>query len=295
MKIKINVWLLAAFLLLPFTSCQNLADNNLSDEDVKDVTDIFNRETEASVVGMSLSETILGVGLADTIARVQDTTSAHTQGLPAGCRTVVSGLETDTDADGVPDDVTYQFSAVACARNLTFNRTRTLSGKVRLQDVNPTVKDGSYLETSTNFAFTEERNGNPSFSEIRNGTRKLTLLDTQRLTRENDIVTRLDLALLPDQKLVNQMRFDFTSSGGAVKLNQPLPAGTVQISGGIQAARGTAPLRGFTVTTESALQYDPTCTQQRITGGVVVLRFTLGAIRITFQPCGSSPTSTRIP
>jgi hypothetical protein len=286
--------ILTGALMLGLAACQNLSDSNLNDGDVRDVTDIFNRETEASVVGMSLSETVLGVGVSAPVARVQDTTSAHTQGLPAGCRTVISGSETDTDADGVPDDVTFQFSAVACARNLTFNRTRTLSGQVRLQDVNPNVKDGSYLETSTNFAFTEERNGNPSFSEIRNGTRKLTLLDAQRLTRENDVVTRLDRTLLPDQKLVNQMRFDFTSSGGAVKLNQPLPAGNIGISGGIQASRGVAPLRGFTVTTESALQYDPTCQEQRITGGVVVLRFTLGAIRIAFQPCGSVATGTRI-
>jgi hypothetical protein len=286
-----------------FIACQNLG-TNLSDDDVKDIRDVFNRETEASVVGMSLADTVLTVGFAAPVARVQSTNPATTQdssdklylqGLNPGCRTVIAGTESDTDKDGVPDDVTYQFDALKCERKLLFNRTRTLSGQVRLQDVNPAVRDSNYLETSSNFAFLETISGTPSFAEIRNGTRSLVTLNGLTLTRENNLTTRLERRFRADAELVNQMRLTFTSSGGAVAINQPLPQGTLELSGGVQSKQGNLPLRGFSVTTETALQYSPTCVSQRITGGVVVLRSTVGALRITFGACGSEPTAMIIP
>jgi hypothetical protein len=219
----------------------------------------------------------------------------YLQGLNPGCRTVIAGAETDTDKDGVPDDVTYRFDALKCARKLLFNRTRTLEGQVRLQDVNPAVRDGNYLETSSNFVFSEIYNDTPSFAEIRNGTRSLVTLNALSLTRENNLTTRLERRFRADAELVNQMRLTFTSSGGAVAINQPLPQGTIELSGGVQSKQGNLPLRGFTVTTETPLQYSPDCASQRITGGVVVLRSTGGAVRITFGACGSEPTAAIIP
>jgi hypothetical protein len=290
--------------LVGLMSCQNISSNNLNDDDATAVGDIFNRETEASVIGMSLSETVLIVDFAAPVARVQSTNPATTQdssgklylqGLNPGCRTVIAGAETDTDKDGVPDDVKFQFDPVKCERKLLFNRTRTLNGQVRLQDVNPSVRDGNYLETSSNFVFSESFNDAPSFAEIRNGTRGLVTLNGLTLTRENNLTTRLERRFRADAELVNQMRLTFTSSGGAVAINQPLPQGTIELSGGVQSKQGNLPLRGFSVTTEIPLQYSPDCASQRITGGVVVLRSTGGAVRITFSACGSEPTAAIIP
>jgi hypothetical protein len=286
-----------------FIACQNLG-TNLSDDDVMDIRDVFNRETEASVVGMSLADTVLTVGFAAPVVKVQsialpsaqDSSGVvYLQGLNPGCRTPIAGSETDTDKDGVPDDVTYQFDPVKCERKLLFSRTRTLGGQVRLQDVNPAVKDGNYLETSSNFVFSETYKDAPSFAEIRNGTRSLVTLNGLTLTRENNLTTRLERRFRADAELVNQMRFTFTSSGGAVAISQPLPPGMLEVSGSVQSKQGNFPSRGFSVTTETPLQYSPDCASQRITGGVVVLRSTAGAVRITFGACGSDPTAAIIP
>jgi hypothetical protein len=294
-------------LFLTFTACQNLLDNgDLTEEDVTDLRDIFNREAESSAVSMSLSETVLVVGVSSPITRVQtaspleprvSSASAFLQALPPGCRSVIAGSTTDSDDDGVPDDVTFLFDAVKCTRTYILfpNITRTLSGQVRLEDVTPQVKDGSYRETATNFTFSEEFKGNPSFSEIRNGTRSLVSLAGQSLTRDSNVTTVLERRFLADLRLVNQMRFVFTSSGGAVAINQPLPKGSLEVSGGVQSSRGINPLRLFSVTTESALQYDPDCNVQRLVGGAVVLRSNRGAVRLAFQACGTPPTATRVP
>ena len=215
--------------------------------------------------------------------------------LPAGCRTIIAGSESDTDSDGVPDDVTYQFDATNCKRTLSLARTRTLSGTVRLEDAKPAIADGSYVETSGNFAFSEEIRGNPSFTETRNGARRLIAKGAQSLTRDSNLTTTLERRFLPDQRLNNQMRFVFTSAGGAVGIGSPLPAGTLQVSGGVEFSSAAMPLRGFTVSTEAALQFSPTCAEQRIIGGAVLLRYARGAVRIAFGACGSPPTATRVP
>jgi hypothetical protein len=308
-KYSILIRLGLGCILVGLMSCQSIGGNNLNDDDATAIKDIFNRETEASVIGMSLSETVLIVDFAAPVVKAQSTDLRVTQdsrstdsgglvylqGLNPGCRTVSAGAETDTDKDGVPDDVTYRFDPLKCERKLLFNRTRTLSGQVRLQDVNPTVKDGNYLETSSNFSFLETISGTPSFAEVRNGTRSLVTLNTLSLTRENNLTTRLERRFRADAELVNQMRLTFTSSGGAVAINQPLPQGAIELSGGVQLKQGNLPLRGFSVTTETALQYSPDCASQRITGGVVVLRSTGGAVRIMFGACGSDPTASIVP
>jgi hypothetical protein len=280
------------------TACQN-TPNDLTDDDLNDTKDVFVRETEASVISMSLADTVLTVGFDAPEARVQTATLSSVSplgGLPAGCRTVIAGSLTDSDGDGVPDDVTFQFDPDKCRRSYVLfpNITRSLSGQVRLQDVTPQTKDGSYKETSTNFTFTEAFKGETTSSEVRNGTRSLVALSALSLTRDNDMNTTLERRFLADARLVNRMRFAFTSAGGAVAINQALPKGTLEVTGTVQAARNTNPLQSYTVTTESALQYDPDCNTQRLVGGAVVLRSSRGALRITFQACGSAPTAARI-
>lgn len=281
--------------LVTLAACQSNLDD-LNDDDTNNLKDIFGRETEASVVGLSLSETVLIIGdsVPDDLARVQST-DARVMALPAGCRTVVAGSETDADGDNVPDDVTYGFDAIKCKRTLLFGRTRTLSGTVQLEDAKPANADGSYIETSGNFAFSEEIKGIPSFTETRNGTRRLIAKGAASLTRDNSLTMTLERRFLPDQRLVNQMRFVFTSAGGAVAIGSPLPAGTLEVSGGVQFSNSGAPLRGFTITTEAPLQFSPTCAEQRITGGAVLLRYARGALRIAFGSCGSPPTASRVP
>jgi hypothetical protein len=289
--------------LLLCMSCSNLGDTDLDDNDIADLREVFSREAESSAVSMSLSETVLTVGFSAPELRVQtseprvSSASVFLQGLPPGCRAVIAGSTTDSDDDGVPDDVTFLFDAVKCTRTYILfpNITRTLSGQVRLEDVTPQVKDGSYRETATNFTFSEEFKGDPTFSEIRNGTRSLVSLSGSALSRDSNVTTMLERRLLRDVRLVNQMRFAFTSSGGTVAINQPLPKGALEVSGDVQYSKGNAPLRMFGVTTLSPLQYDPGCDAQRLVGGSVVLRSNRGAVQLNFQACGTPPTAVRVP
>jgi hypothetical protein len=307
MAVNTLKWLGLSTTLLLLAACQNIpGSGNLSDDDVTDLKDVFVRESEASAVGMSLSETVLTVGFSAPTPRVQSVntlepdpsnTSLYTQALPSGCRSIVAGSDADTDGDGVPNDVTFQFDAIKCTRTYIIfpNITRTLSGQVRLEDANPSVKDGSYRETSSDFRFSEEFKGDPSFSETRNGTRSLVTLAGQSLTRENNMTTSLERRFLADLRIVNQMRFAFTASSGTVAINAPLPAGSFEISGGVQSSRGNAPLQLFSVTTEQPVQYDPNCDFQRLTGGAVILRSNRGAVRLEFRACGSPAIATRVP
>ncbi len=266
-------------LALALTACpaQNLDD--LSKDELDDLSEIFISET---------STTTINLGVSDTVLLVDKDNTLRLQALPANCRTIVAGSETDSDSDTIPDDVTYEFNAVNCIKPLPDNRSRSKSGRIRLEDTGTSPSIG-YRFTFTNFEIIERRFGVQVFSETRNGTRGSNLSANKLLlTRDNNVTVELKRPSRLLQTLRNQMNFIFTSSS-PIMPNQPFPAGAISINGNVEWTRGTFPSRSYSTNTTSPLQTDPSCESQRIVGGVQTLTRAKLTLTFAYQLCGIAP------
>lgn len=265
-------------------------------DEVNDIGSSLTNEVGASTDSMSLSD-VITVGGADPI------TAAGIAPAAIRCRTFLvppsilnpDGSPKDTDNDHVPDDLLTSYDPLKCSKPF-FLGTRTLSGQIRVQDTKPTMPDGSYQETLTNFTRITTLAGKTT-TETRNGSRSLINAGNTTLTKTHDLTLNLNLpGRAFDLFVRNAMQLVFTASvPGSVSLNDPLPAGTLVISGSTEWARGTQPSRGFSVTTPSALSYDPGCEQPLVGGELVLTRPSGVKISIQFQPCGTPPVFTQLP
>jgi hypothetical protein len=272
-------------------------EREFRDDEVNDIGSSVTNEVGASTDGMSLSDVIIGVDT-DPITPAGVAPSAVVQ-----CRTAIvppsllnpDGSPKDTDKDHVPDDLLTNFDAAACSRPF-FGGSRTQSGQVQVQDPKPTVADGSYQETLSNFTFTTTT-PNGTTTETRNGSRSLINAGNTSLTKTHDLTLNLNLpGLAFDLTLRNAMQISFTASvPGSISLNRPLPAGSLVVNGSTEWARGGQVRRGFSVSTSSPITYDPAC-QQPLVGGELVLTRPSGLkISIQFKPCGTRPVFTQLP
>jgi hypothetical protein len=276
--------MLIATLALALTACPAQNSDDLSKEELDDLSEIFISETTATTVNLGVSETVL---------LVDKDTTLHLQALPANCRTIVAGSETDSDSDTIPDDVTYEFNAANCIKSLPDNRSRSKSGRIRLEDTGMTPSIG-YRFTFTNFEIIERRFAVLVFSETRNGTRGATLSANKLiLTRDNNLSVELKRPSRLLQTLQNQMNFIFTSSS-PIMPNQSFPAGLISINGTVVWTRGTLPSRSYTITTQTPLQTEPSCESQRITGGVQSLTRAKLTLSFAYQACGTAPIVSKI-
>jgi hypothetical protein len=276
---RLFLWVLGASVLV---ACPAQISDDLATDEFDDLSEIVISETEASSVNLGVSETVLVVDR-DTTLRLQ--------ALPSGCRTVVAGSETDSDQDGIFEDVTYQYDPAKCVRSIP-NGSRSYSGRIRVEDTasNPAIGYRlSYLE----FAMTERRFGVVVLTETRNGTRGATLSASKlSLSRVNNISLKLERPSRLVQNLNNQMAFVFTTTSPIVP-NATLPAGSIELDGTVQWSRGAFTPRVYTTNTQTALQTDPTCAAQRVIGGVQVLTRGKLTLRFAYQPCSSAPIVTK--
>lgn len=285
-------------LVLGFTACnQNNGTDDLNTDDLQDLGTTVISETESSASSTSISDAITGVGGFSTpVAEIQ-TRSSQTRALPAGCPTIVAGSKTDTDGDGVPDSITYEFDAVKCQQNVPLNRgggTETISGRIQILDISPT-KDYSYRATLSTLKYERDPLLKPKFSETRDGTGEIIQSGNTGLTKSHNVTLVRQVALRPKVMLVNKMVFAYQVSGtGTIDLNQPLPAGTFTLTGSNEFTVGNNLPRVFTVATQTALMYDPTCDSRRIVGGELRLAKPLAEIKIVFGSCGNDPVITRV-
>lgn len=276
-------WFLITLLALTLVACPTQNSDDLSNDELDDLREIFIGETESTIIHLGVSETVL---------LVDKDTNLRLQALPTGCRTIVAGSETDTDSDTIPDDVTYEFNAAKCVQSLPDNRSRSKSGRIRLED-SGTAPSIGYRFTFTDFQIIERRFGVLTFTETRNGTRSASLSANKlSLTRENDLLLELKRPSRLLQTLRNQMNFVF-SSVSPIMPNQPFPAGSIVSSGSVEWSRGTFPSRAYSTSTESPLLTEPTCASQRIVGGVQLLTRGKLTLRFTYQPCGTAPVVTK--
>jgi hypothetical protein len=285
-------------LVLGFTACnQNNDTDDLNADDLQDLGTTVISETESSASSTSISDAITGVGgLSAPVAEIQ-THIVQTRALPADCPTIVAGSKTDTDGDGVPDSITYQFDAIKCEQAVPAKRgggTQTISGQLQIIDTSPSP-DRSYRETLLSLKYVRDPLLKPKFTETRNGTREVTQSGNTALTKTYDLGLVRQVALRPKVTLHNKMTFAFQVSGtGVIDLNQPLPAGTFVLSGSNEFTVGTKLPRVFTTSTPTPLVYDPTCESQRIVGGELRLAKPNAEVKIVFGACGVDPVISRI-
>jgi hypothetical protein len=272
-------------------------EREFSDDEVNNIGSSVTNEVGASTDGMSLSDVIIGVNI-DPI------TPAGVAPAAAGqCPTFLvppsilnpNGSPKDTDGDGVPDHLLSSFDPATCSKPF-FGGLRTLSGQIEVQDPKPSLADGSYQESLTNFTRTTINRG-ATTTETRNGSRSLVNGGNTSLTKTHDLTLNLNLpGLAFDLFLRNAMQMSFTANvPGSISLNRPLPAGTLVINGSTEWARGAQPRRGFSVSTSSPLTYNPACEQPLVGGELVLTRPSGLRISIQYRPCGVPPVFTQLP
>ena len=209
-----------------------------------------------------------------------------------GCGSASS--TTDTDGDGVPDDATITYTAPPCRFTGIRGSTLDVVGQLRLQDPAPSAAGFGYEATVTalRFTLTGDDSDDPSYSVTRNGFRSLS-----GTTAGLQLVSTLQVVRTfpgqPDGAIDQQWTIVFEPEA-PLQINQPLPSGTLDVSGTLGWTRGTESL-DLTVTTPAPLHYDSDCsdTPQRIDGGEMQVAGTFdgtpGYVRLRWSECGRDP------
>jgi hypothetical protein len=108
----------------------------------------------------------------------------------------------------------------------------------------------------------------------------------------NASVLELKRPSRPWQTLNNQMAFEFTAIT-PIAPNIILPAGTIALNGSVQWTRGNLPPLSYNTSTEALLQTEPSCTIQRLVGGIQILTRGTLKVRFAYQPCSTVPIVTK--
>lgn len=216
----------------------------------------------------------------------------------ANCPTVSS--TTDADGDGVPDDATFTFANPPCSATGFFGGTLAVTGTVRVQDSSQSTA-GAYTLTLQNLTWQFTDTGSATYTAVRNGKRSraggdsaITLLVTDTVQRTRPQVTAI-------ATISKQLTWTFEAdTPGDIVTNQPLPDGTVTVTGTWRWRRSTEDWN-LAVATVTPLVYDASCTTtaQRFTAGKVTLTGTIagtaGVLAIEWTQCGKAPTRTFTP
>jgi hypothetical protein len=215
---------------------------------------------------------------------------------PADDPCVTPSSSAETDGDGVPDDATYTFTAPPCryegdqgVRDFTLD----VVGQLRISDPFPeTPGFGANLAlTALRFSLSAE-DADRNYSVIRNGTMALTG-NTAVLELATDLQVQRTFTGLLDAsvELVWGVRFDPENT---LQINQPLPSGSVTVSGAVGWSRGSESF-DLTITTATPLHYDASCdaSGRRFDDGELRVSGTFGEtpgyVRIVWQNCGEDP------
>jgi hypothetical protein len=212
---------------------------------------------------------------------------------PADDPCVTPSSSAETDGDGVPDDASYTFTAPPCRYAGVRGFSLDVVGQLRIVDPVPeTPGFGANLSlTALRFSLSAE-DTDKNYSVVRNGTMALTgspaALD---LTTELQVVRTF--TGLPDAavELVWTVGFDPENT---LQINQPLPNGSVTLSGEVGWTRGNESF-DLTITTATPLHYAASCDAigQRFDGGELRVSGTFGEtpgyVRIVWEDCGDDP------
>jgi len=218
--------------------------------------------------------------------------------LAAGEDCAVFSDTTDSDADGVPDDLVVTFSSPACT---TFGDSGTAiaSGSFRVTD--PGLDPGFTIAYS-NVRLRFESATSDDYLDFRlNGTQGVATTTTSA-----DLHEFLDLTVaaragtqVANVTLQDNWTASFTAdTGGTYDVRAPLPDGSISITGssawsgsGINASLGVATLEPLT--------YQATCTNEPVFESGQLRALIIGNrggafVRVQFIGCGQEPIVTLV-
>jgi hypothetical protein len=204
---------------------------------------------------------------------------------------------TDSDGDGIPDDATYEFTSPPCHFTGFRGGTLDVVGQLRMQDPTPSAGFG-YDATLTVLRYTiTSGDGKTTYSITRNGNATLTG-STAGLFLSTDLQVARTFTGQPDAAVDEQWTVTY-SPETPLQINQPIPAGTLDISGTLAWTRGTENF-SLTVTTPTPLHYAAcTDTAQRFDAGELrasgTFDGTAGYVRVRWSECGKSPEVRFVP
>jgi len=218
---------------------------------------------------------------------------------PAGCPAVSN--RADGDGDGIVDDATFTYTNPPCQFTGFSGGTLAVTGVVRVRDT--TAGDStSYTLTFTGLTwqFTDP-SGQLSYTSVRNGRRTRSVsADTVTLVI-SDTTERQLPQITAIATIAKSLNWSFTPApGSTVKVNQPLPSGSISVDGTWHWTRSSEDYN-LAVATLTPLSYDASCTTtpRRIKAGQITLTGTIGGVNgtllVQWSACGTSPTRTFTP
>ena len=212
---------------------------------------------------------------------------------PADDPCVTPSSSTDGDGDGVPDDASYTFTAPPCRYEGVRGFTLDVVGQLRIADPVPdTPGFGANIAlTALRFSLSAD-DADKNYDVVRNGTMTLTG-STAALELATELQVVRTFTGLPDAAVEHVWTVGFVPEA-TLQINQPLPNGSLTVSGSVGWTRGNESF-DLTVTTATPLHYDASCdaTGQRFDDGELRVAGTFGEtpgyVRIAWADCGDDP------
>ena len=263
-----------ACLALLVASCSDSNDPSNTPSAATDIGEMARDEVEANLDALTLP------------------TSLAPLGTGAACAT--AGSTSDTDGDGIPNDATYTFTAPPCRFSGIRGSTLDVVGQLRIEDPAPDAAGFGYDATVTalRFTLTADDSDDPNYTVTRNGFRTLGG-NTSGLQLVTDLQAVRTFTGQPDGAVEEQLTVDYEPET-PLQINQPLPSGTLDVSGTLGWSRGGESI-DLTLTTTSPLHYSSDCTDtpQRIDDGELRADGTFegvpGYVRVRWTECGRDP------
>ena len=257
------------------TACGDSTDPDDAPGASQDIGEMTRDEVEAGLDALTVPGTVAPLGTGG-----------------AGCATASSTA--NADGDGTPDDASFTFPAPPGRFTGIRGATLDVVGQVRVEDPAPDAAGFGYEATVTalRFTLTGDDADDPSYTVTRNGFRTLTGT-TAGLTLVTDLQVVRTFPGQPDGAIDQQLTVGFAPET-PLAINQPLPSGTLDISGTLGWTRGAETV-DLTVTTPDPLHYDSGCsdTPQRIDDGELRAAGTFegspGYVRLRWSECGRDP------
>jgi hypothetical protein len=180
----------------------------------------------------------------------------------ATCTPTVTGAATDTDADGIPDDMLVQYTAANCTV------TDTATGDIAVQRGTLRYRDTSDELYGFDLTVTDLRGSqydgatgdwNDQTVEAHETAKTTTSGGTWSLFLDAKIKQGTDAVVEVEQAVKYDVKGTYTSNG-AVPAGGPIPDGTISLSGSIDATLPATGRLNMTLVTTTALHFESTCT-----------------------------------
>ena len=215
-------------------------------------------------------------------------------GAGPGPACVAPSSSTDNDGDGIPDDATWIFTAPPCRFTGYRGGTLDLVGQLRIQDPTPDAAGFGYDASlvAVRATFTPPGDTPDIYSVTRNGTRSLTGA-VAGLQLAADLQVIRTFTGLADANVDERWTVSFTPET-PLQINQPLPSGTLDLTGTLGWIRGAETI-DLAVSTPVPIHYNAACTgdPRRFDAGELHAAGTFegfaGYVRVRWVGCGQDP------